>query len=223
MDAFIDFVTGLPSNFPELSLDIKRVIGEVSTLSLPASRSRPRPRTPAQASTDTFLTATPTFIGANGERWDYRGPNQEPKKAIVRRPAAEVVQWILTAGRFPADPAVLQGGILLLETSEELISTREFGWIVRSLGERGLLEAVEAVLVARPPTSSLEIHHTSEQRAAHRAEQRDVAIEMVHRYNSDAIVLVGVPFGHTRPQWILPYGGQVTVDSTARKLWADYS
>jgi hypothetical protein len=23
------------------------------------------------------------------------------------------------------------------------------------------------------------------------------------------------------PQWILPYGGQVTVDSTAQKLWAD--
>lgn len=112
---------------------------------------------------------------------------------------AEVVQWILTAGRFPADPAVLQGGILLLETSEELISAREFGWIVRSLGERGLLEAVDAVLVARSPTSTLEIHHTSQQRAARRAEQRDVAIETVHRYNSDAIVLVGVPFGHTRP------------------------
>ena len=28
MDALIDFATGLPSNFPELSLDIKRVIGE---------------------------------------------------------------------------------------------------------------------------------------------------------------------------------------------------
>ena len=169
----------------------------------------------------------PAALTQHGDReptepWTWAGPT----KSVTGRTwggCAEVVQWILTAGRFPADPAVLQGGILLLETSEELISTREFGWIVRSLGERGLLEAVEAVLVARPPTSSLEIHHTSEQRAAHRAEQRDVAIEMVHRYNSDAIVLVGVPFGHTRPQWILPYGGQVTVDSTARKLWADYS
>lgn len=34
---------------------------------------------------------------------------------------AEVVQWILTAGRFPADPAALDGAVLLLETSEELI------------------------------------------------------------------------------------------------------
>jgi len=61
-----------------------------------------------------------------------------------------VVQWILTAGRFPADPAVLDGKVLLLETSEELIPARELGWIMRALGERGLLAAVDAVLVARP-------------------------------------------------------------------------
>ena len=34
----------------------------------------------------------------------------------------------------------------------------------------------------------------------------------IGRYNPDAVVCVGVPFGHTRPQWILPYGGDVTVD-----------
>jgi hypothetical protein len=64
---------------------------------------------------------------------------------------------MLTAGRFPSDPSGLAGGVLLLETSEELIPAREFGWIVRPLGERGLLAAVDAVLVARPPTSSFEV------------------------------------------------------------------
>jgi muramoyltetrapeptide carboxypeptidase LdcA involved in peptidoglycan recycling len=118
---------------------------------------------------------------------------------------------------------VLEGAVLLLETSEDLIPAQEFGWIIRSLGERGLLAVVDAVLVARPPTSSMEVRPTSEERAARRAEQRDVAIETVQRYNPDAVVVVGVPFGHTRPQWILPYGGLVTVDSDARRLWADYS
>jgi len=132
------------------------------------------------------------------------------------------VQWILTAGRFPADPAVLDGGVLLLETSEELIPAREFGWIIRSLGERGLLSAVDAVLVARPPTSSFEVQPGPDERAARRAEQRDAAIQTVQRYNPEAVVVVGVPFGHTRPQWILPYGGDVTVDGTSRTLWADY-
>ncbi|MEJ7705940.1 MAG: hypothetical protein WKF82_00935 [Nocardioidaceae bacterium] len=134
----------------------------------------------------------------------------------------EVVQWILTAGRFPADPAVLDGGVLILETSEEIIPAREFGWILRSLGERGLLAAVDAVLVARPPASSFEKQPSAQERAAHRAEQRDVAIEVVGRYNPDAVVCVGVPFGHTRPQWILPYGGEVTVDGVERKVWSDY-
>jgi muramoyltetrapeptide carboxypeptidase LdcA involved in peptidoglycan recycling len=54
-------------------------------------------------------------------------------------------------------------------------------------------------------------------------EQRDVAVEVVQRYNPDAVMVVGVPFGHTRPQWILPYGGQVTVDGASRRIWADYS
>ena len=156
------------------------------------------------------------------EPWTWAGPARS-----VTGPTwggcAEVVQWILTAGRFPADPAVLDGGVLLLETSEELIPARELAWIMRALGERGLLAAVDAVLVARPPTSTFDVRPTPDERAARRAEQRDVAIETVRRYNPDAVIVVGVPFGHTRPQWILPYGGEVTVDGASQTLWADYS
>ena len=169
----------------------------------------------------------PAALTESGDReptepWTWAGP----ARSVTGRTwggCAEVVQWVLTAGRFPTDPAVLQGGVLLLETSEELIPAREFGWILRGLGERGLLAAVDAVLVARPPTSSFEVRPSSPERAARRAEQRDVAIETVQRYNPEAVVVVGVPFGHTRPQWILPYGGSVIVDSAARRLWADYS
>ena len=156
------------------------------------------------------------------EPWTWAGPARS-----VTGPTwggcAEVVQWMLTAGRFPADPAVLNGGVLLLETSEELIPARELGWIMRALGERGLLAAVDAVLVARPPTSSFDVRPTPDERAARRAEQREVAIETVHRYNPDAVIVVGVPFGHTRPQWILPYGGDITVDGASQTAWADYS
>ncbi|HEY1574605.1 MAG TPA: LD-carboxypeptidase [Pseudonocardiaceae bacterium] len=76
-----------------------------------------------------------------------------PARAVTGRSwggCIEVIQWILTAGRFPADPAVLAGAVLLLETSEDVIPAPEFGWILRSLGERGVLAAVAAVLVARP-------------------------------------------------------------------------
>jgi muramoyltetrapeptide carboxypeptidase LdcA involved in peptidoglycan recycling len=156
------------------------------------------------------------------EPWTWAGPSRSVT-GTTWGGCAEALQWILTAGRFPADPAVLEGGVLLLETSEELIPARELGWIVRSLGERGLLAAVDAVVAARPPTSDFEVRPSSEARAALRAEQRDTMIDTVQRYNPEAVIVVGVPFGHTRPQWILPYGGEVTVDGVAQRLWADYS
>jgi muramoyltetrapeptide carboxypeptidase LdcA involved in peptidoglycan recycling len=170
--------------------------------------------------------ADPAALTRTGHReptepWTWAGPSRS-----VTGPTwggcIEVLQWLLTAGRFPAEPAVLQGGVLLLETSEDLIPAREFGWILRSLGERGLLEAVDAVLVARPPTSDLQVRPPADVRASRRAEQRDVAVATIERYNPGAVVVVGVPFGHTRPQWILPYGGTVTVDGAARRVWADY-
>jgi len=155
------------------------------------------------------------------EPWVWSGP----KRSVTGRTwggCIEVLQWILTADRFRLDPSVLRSGVLLVETSEELIPAREFGWILRSLGERGILAAVAAVMVARPPTSSFDRQPSSAERASQRAEQRDVAIEVIGRYNPDAVIVVGVPFGHTRPQWILPYGGEVTIDAEDRRVWASY-
>lgn len=155
------------------------------------------------------------------EPWHWAGP----ERTVTGRTwggCIEVIQWILTAGRFPADPSVLDGGILLLETSEDLIRAQEFGWIMRSLGERGLLAAVDAVVVARPPAQNIESQPTSAERQTYRSDQRDAALEIVHRYNPDAVVCIGPPVGHTRPQWIVPYGGAMTIDGTHRRIWADF-
>jgi muramoyltetrapeptide carboxypeptidase LdcA involved in peptidoglycan recycling len=168
----------------------------------------------------------PVALSEYGEReptgpWTWAGPSRS-----VTGPTwggcIEVVQWVLTAGRFPAEPAVLDGGVLLLEASEDLIPASEFAYILRSLGERGILSAVDAVVVARPPTSTNELLPSAADRAARRAEQRDVAIATVGRYNPGAVVVVGVPFGHTRPQWVLPYGGAMTIDGVRQRIWANY-
>lgn len=155
------------------------------------------------------------------EPWTWAGP----ERAVTGRTwggCIEVIQWILTAGRFPTDPGALSDGVLLIEASEELIPAREFGWILRALGERGILAAAGAVVVARPPTSDFELRPSADERRAKRNEQRDTTISIVHRYNPDAVVVVGIPFGHTRPQWIVPYGGFMTVDGTTQRLLADY-
>jgi muramoyltetrapeptide carboxypeptidase LdcA involved in peptidoglycan recycling len=153
--------------------------------------------------------------------WTWAGPSRSVT-GLSWGGCLEVLQWVLTAGRFPADASVLDGGVLLLETSEELLPARDVGWIVRSLGERGLLAAVDAVVVARPPVSDLTRRPDQAERDRLRGEQRDAVIEIIAGYNADAVVCVGVPFGHTRPQWILPHGGLITVDGETRTIRADY-
>lgn len=156
------------------------------------------------------------------EPWTWHGP----ARSVTGRTwggCIEVIQWILAAGRFPFDPDVLHGGVLVIETSEELPPAREVGWILRSLGERGILAAVGAVLAARPPVSDFTRRPPAGERAGLRAEQRDVIVDVVGRYNPEAVVCTGIPFGHTRPQWIIPHGGVITVDGAARRVIADYS
>lgn len=155
------------------------------------------------------------------QAWTWAGP----ERVVTGRTwggCVEVLQWLLSAGRFPLAVDSLTGGVLLLETSEELVPAREVGWILRSLGERGVLGAVDAVLLARAATSSFERRPSASERVGLRAEQRDVALDVIARYNPDAVVVVGIPFGHTRPQWIMPFGGTVTVDGAQQRVWADY-
>jgi muramoyltetrapeptide carboxypeptidase LdcA involved in peptidoglycan recycling len=44
----------------------------------------------------------------------------------------------------------------------------------------------------------------------------------VTRYNPDAVICIGVPFGHTRPQWIIPYGGRVRLDGRNKTVIAKF-
>ncbi|MBN9620844.1 MAG: LD-carboxypeptidase, partial [Actinobacteria bacterium] len=50
-----------------------------------------------------------------------------------------------------------------------------------------------------------------------------VVTDVISSYNAQAVVCVGLPFGHTRPQWIVPHGGAITVDGARRLVFADYS
>ena len=155
------------------------------------------------------------------EPWAWSGP----ARTVTGRSwggCIEVIQQILMAGQFPLDPDVLAGGVLLLETSEEIIPTSGFRRLLRALGERGILAAVDAILLARAPASDHERQPPAQARSAYRAEQRDAALELIEHYNPEAVVCIGIPFGHTRPQWILPYGGEITVDGAARRVFADY-
>lgn len=156
------------------------------------------------------------------EPWAWAGP-QSVVEGRSWGGCLEVIAQLALAGRMPA-PEDLKGKILLLETSEELPSEDEVKRWVRGLGEGGILGAVAGVLMARPPVTALGAPvPPAEERARLREAQRDTVIRQIARYNPQAVVCVGVPFGHTRPQWIIPHGGSIRLDGKTRTVTADYS
>lgn len=155
------------------------------------------------------------------DAWVWAGP-ERTASGRTWGGCIEVIDQIAIADRMP-DLSDLAGTILLLETSEDTPSADDVMRWVRALGERGVLEVIAGVLVARPPASALgsPVPRASE-RSRFRTDQRDAIIEQVTRYNPGAVVCVGLPFGHTRPQWIVPHGGRITLDGANRTVVGEY-
>lgn len=154
------------------------------------------------------------------EAWSWAGP-QHAVSGRTWGGCLEVIDQLALADRLPP-LTQLAGTILLLETSEELPPPDQVRRWVRALGERGVLSAVAGVVLARPPASAHGTVPPPAERARWRAEQRAAVLEELTRYNPAAVACVGVPFGHTRPQWILPYGGRLRLDGQARSVTASY-
>ncbi|KQR49374.1 peptidase [Microbacterium sp. Leaf161] len=154
------------------------------------------------------------------DEWAWAGPASRVEGRTWGG-CLESIDALALADRLPTTYD-LRGGILLLETSEERPPASWVARWMRGLGERGILDAVAGVVVARPPVSDFEFLPSPAEADALRAAQRDAVIETVSRYNPDAVVCVGVPFGHTRPQWIVPYGGTMVLDGSTRTVTASY-
>jgi len=77
------------------------------------------------------------------------------------------------------------------------------------------------VIVGRAKVSSFGLLPPGE-RVTYRAEQREAILAAMSSYHPDAVIVFGVDIGHTDPQWVLPYGGTVTVDGPARRIIAHY-
>jgi muramoyltetrapeptide carboxypeptidase LdcA involved in peptidoglycan recycling len=94
--------------------------------------------------------------------------------------------------------------------------------MLRNAGERGLLEQFPAVVVGRAKAASLEHRTSPEERERYRADQKAAVLRALASYNPGATVVFDVDLGHTDPQWVLPYGGLMTVDGAGRRIVAHY-
>ncbi|MFD0785254.1 S66 peptidase family protein [Micromonospora azadirachtae] len=164
------------------------------------------------------LTELPVMFP--GEGWRWQGPER-----VVQGSSwggnLEILHWLLATDRVPS-AAELAGSVLIMETSEELPSDTEVFRIVRNMGERGLLGAFPAIVVGRPKAWEFDKPHTLEQRIAWGEAQRSAVTRALAAYNPDAVVVFDVDLGHTDPQLIVPYGGEMRIDAGRRRIGVRY-
>lgn len=173
-----------------------------------------------------FEWSDPRALSHFGQRyrprpWTWSGP-QRKVTAPTWGGCVEVLRDQLKAQHLPP-PERLGGSILLLENASDILTPLEFGEFLRDLGEAGILGVVQAVLFARPPASSFDHQPTVAAQEDYRQFLAELTHQAVASYNPQALVCCGVPFGHSRPQWILPYGGNISIDAHSRRIIAHYS
>ena len=134
----------------------------------------------------------------------------------------EILSWLAMADRNIGDPARHAGGVLFLETSEELPSHVEVYRILRNLGERGLLRQYDAALFGRPKAWALDRRLSAQESAQYRADQRTAVERAFAEYHPTAMLVFDLEIGHTEPQVVLPYGGLIRVDGPARRITVRY-
>jgi muramoyltetrapeptide carboxypeptidase LdcA involved in peptidoglycan recycling len=131
----------------------------------------------------------------------------------------DVLSWMAIADREIPSPDRLSGAVLVIETSEDMLSASQVAYILQGFGERGVLGQFAAVLVGR---SYGALFGPPEQGVAYAAAQREAVLSMVGRYARGALVVFDVDFGHTDPQLIVPIGGRIRVDGIARRIFVTY-
>ncbi|WP_327707615.1 LD-carboxypeptidase [Streptomyces sp. NBC_00464] len=134
----------------------------------------------------------------------------------------EILSWLLMAGREIRPAAEYEGRVLFLETSEGMPSADEVYWILRSMGERGLLRRFPALLMGRAKNWSFEQPLDAGAGEQYRARQREAVLRALDEYAPETMAVLDVDLGHTDPQLVIPFGGRVRVDGVARRIVVTY-
>jgi len=165
------------------------------------------------------LAQSPPLLPSEG--WTWHRPER-----VVTGPTwggnLEILSWVCASNRFVRPVADYAGCVLLVETSEEMPSGTEVFRILRNLGERGLLKQFPAAVVATAMAARHDLVVPLDERARYRAEQRAAVLRAFADYNPDAMIVFGLDFGHTDPQYVLPYGGLMTIDGPSGRVVAHY-
>jgi muramoyltetrapeptide carboxypeptidase LdcA involved in peptidoglycan recycling len=161
-----------------------------------------------------YVEQEPEYEDNDGWRWH----GDRPVDGRLWGGCLAILRWQLVADMYLPDPTALDGDILAIETSEQRPSANRVRWTLQAMGERGLLQRFDGVLVGRPQTRHRFDDQTDDERMEYRRDQHDAIRSLLDRYNSEATAVFDLDFGHTNPTVPVPIGGQVEVDPATETI-----
>jgi len=165
-----------------------------------------------------IATEPPMFPAST---WSWHGP----KRKVSGRSwggCLEIIDMQLRTNRYVLPDEAYDGTILFLETSEELPSADYVSRLLMCMGERGLLQRFGGILWARPKAWSHAQPNPSHEKSLYTEGQKKVVLAAFDEYQLDVPLVFGVDFGHTEPQFILPCGGEITLDGEQHAIEVSY-
>lgn len=152
--------------------------------------------------------------------WYWDGTNNAT--GILWGGCLESIDYQLRVGVQLPSNEELANTVIFLETSEEIPSDDYVVRVMTALGERGLLKNFATFLIGRPKAWEFDKQNSLEEKKVYKEKQRKACIETIREYNTDAPIIMNMDFGHTDPQIILPVGRKVTIDTSNKKITAEY-
>lgn len=156
----------------------------------------------------------------SNEGWSWDGSKNG--EGLLWGGCVESVDEMLRHGTRIPSLEQFENIVLMMETSEEIPTADYVMRFFRALGERGILERVNGLVVGRAKAREFDKLRSPEERAAYRKEQQEMIVKTVRAYNKDIPIVQNMDFGHTEPQIPMPYGNRIRIDSENRKIFANF-
>jgi muramoyltetrapeptide carboxypeptidase LdcA involved in peptidoglycan recycling len=167
---------------------------------------------PANFTTEKFYEPNEGWV------WDGSGTSE----GVTWGGCLESIDEILRHGVVMPSLEQFGGIILITETSEEIPEPSYVHRVYRALGERGILERVQGVLVGRPKAWEFGREREPEAKVEYRRQQRETILATVRTYNASVPVVQNLDFGHTSPQICVPFGKLLSIDANNRRIIANF-
>jgi muramoyltetrapeptide carboxypeptidase LdcA involved in peptidoglycan recycling len=154
------------------------------------------------------------------EGWSWDG--SENGEGLLWGGCIESVDEMLRHGTEIPSLEQFENIILMMETSEEIPTADYVMRFFRALGERGILERINGLVVGRAKAREFDKLRTPEERAAYRKEQQETIVKIVRAYNKNIPIVQNMDFGHTEPQIPMPYGNKIRIDFGEKRIFATF-